>query len=214
MTLDTRSAYQPAYEKALRDLEAQDPLRVCRNTQARRIPGGYALPFLDRSVRVDLEAGRVWAEDGSPLSHGSAMLVMHHLAWARDVDPEGSWISLQELPEGGSLFFPAFRLQVLDPLTRAFQDDLPAFNQASRALGGSPLSLGQAGARFQLFPKVPLAVALWGADEELPGSSSLLFDRRVHHFAPLETLIGFGYYLAHRLLRQAALPVGDASFWE
>ena len=159
-------------------------------------------------MRVDLPSRQVLDEvAGSPLPLGTGMLVLHHLAWARDVEPEGNWISLKEVPEGGDLFFPAFKKEVLDALVEAFQYDLSAFRTAALRLGARPLSMGQAGACFQMFPKVPLAVALWGADEELPGSATFLFDRTIHHFAPLETLIGFGYYLAHVLVRAPEVKV-------
>jgi len=212
------SNYRFAYEKALADLRAEDPEKVCRNALAGFRPGVYTLPFLGRPLRVDLEQGLVLEGDsGRVLPPGTAMLVLHHLAWARDVEVEGRWITLKEVPEGGSLFFPAFKREVQDALVATYQHDLPAFEAAAARLGGSPLALGQVGARFQMFPKVPLGIVLWQGDEEMPGTANFYFDRTIHHFAPLETLIGFGYYLAHQLVRAPEVPEPARRvdpFWE
>lgn len=217
LQLGMESSYRFAFDKALADLKGQDPERVCRNALALRTPEGYEVPFLGEAVRVYLEAGQVLDGAGAPLSVGTAMLVLHHLAWARDVEPEGTWITLKQVPEGGDLFFPAFKKEVMDALVGTYQRDLPAFLSAAKSLGATPLAMGEAGMRFQMFPKVPLAVVLWGADEELPGSANFLFDRTIHHFAPLETLIGFGYYLAQKLVRHPGAPCPTRRldpFWE
>ena len=79
--------------------------------------------------------------------------------------------------------------------------------------------MGHSAARFQALPRVPLAVMLWAGDEEVAGSANFLFDSTVEHFSPVETIIGFGYFLAHKLIRcagheQKKSQKGSDPFWD
>lgn len=58
---------------------------------------------------------------------------------------------------------------------------------------------------------------MWQADEEFDGSANFLFAKTIEYFSPLETIIGFGYYLAHKLVRSPFAPHflrGHDPFWD
>lgn len=203
------SSYQFAYDKAVADLQEKKPSIVCNNAAVEysAISRKYVVPFFKKPYTVDVASGEVCDQaTGRRCALGTGMLILHYLAFAQDVEPSGKWITLKEVPNGGMVFYPAFKKEVLDALVNTFQYDLAAFDRAAAELGGEKLNMGHSAAVFQAFPKVPLAVLMWEADEEFGGNANFLFDSTVEYFSPVETIICFGYYLGHKLVRSSAVP--------
>lgn len=203
------SGYQFAFDKAVADLQAKDPSTVCANAvvEYSAISSQYCVPFFDRPFTINIKTGKVFDQStGIHCSLGTGMLILHYLTYAQNIEPSGQWITLKEVPNGGANFYPAFKKEVLDALVNTFQNDLIAFDRAAASLNGKKLGMGDSAAVFTAFPKIPLAVLMWMADEEFGGSANFLFDSTIEHFSPVETIIGFGYYLAHKLVRSPFAP--------
>lgn len=201
--------YEAAFHKALADIKAKNPERVCAhaNVEYSAHLNQYRVPFFSRPYIVDAEKGEIFnQESGSHCAIGTGLLILHYLIYAQDVELSGQWITLKEVPEGGALFFPAFQKQVLAPLVNAFQYDLEAFERAAALLNGKQIKMGDRGAVFAALPKIPLAVLMWQGDEEFSGSASILYDPTIVYFAPMETLISYGYYLSHKLINSSMMP--------
>lgn len=193
----------------LADLQAKDPMKVCANAVAdySADSGQYCVPFFERPFIADIKNGEVYEKStGIRCDPFTGILILHYLTYAQDITPSGQWITLKEIPYGGAIFYPAFKKEVLDALVNTFQYDLAAFDRAAAALNGKKLSMGDSGAVFATFPKIPLAVVMWQADEELSGSANFLFDSTIEYFSPMETIIGFGYYLGHKLVGSPFAP--------
>lgn len=204
------SSYQFAYDKAVADLREKAPAVVCNNAVAEysAISGTYVVPFFQKPYVVDVAGGEVYEQaTGRRCALGTGMLILHYLAFAQDVEPSGKWITLKEVPNGGMVFYPAFKKEVLDGLVNTFQHDLAAFDRAAVAFGGEKLKMAHSAYTFQAFPRVPLAVLLWEADEEFGGNANFLFDTTVEYFSPVETIICFGYYLGYKLSQASGLPI-------
>ena len=203
------SNYQIAFNKAMADLQAKNPVTVCANAVAEysAISGQYCVPFFESPFIVDVRNGEVYNRStGIRCALGTGILIMHYLIYAQDITPSGQWITLKEVPNGGAIFYPAFKKEVLDALVNTYQYDLAAFDRAAAALNGKKLRMGDSAQVFAAFPKIPLAVVMWQADEEFGGSANFLFDSTIEYFSPMETIIGFGYYLGHKLVRSAFAP--------
>lgn len=197
------SGYQLAFDKAMADLQAKDPMIVASHASAEysAISGQYRVLFFNKPFIIDTKVKDVFDEcTGSRCALGTGMLILHYLAFARNVHPSGNWITLKEVPNGGMIFYPAFKKAVLDALVNTFQHDIAAFDRAAASLGGKQLRMGDSAAVFAAFPKIPLAVLMWPADEELGGSANFLYDSTIEHFMPMETIIALGYYLGHKLI--------------
>ena len=133
----------------------------------------------------------------APAHAAVAIVLLHYLTRADGTPPAGRWIAFRELPDG--LFYAqSFTSRGETPLAQAFS--VAALRDAAAAVGGSPLPLGDAGFAFQALPRLPLAVVLWTADEELPAQASLLFDAAAGHYLATEDLAGLGESLARSLL--------------
>jgi hypothetical protein len=203
------SNYRIAFNKAMADLQGKNPVTVCANAGAEyyAIPGQYCVPFFERPFIVDLNNEEIYdLSTGIRCALGTGILILHYLTYAQDITPSGQWITLKEVPNGGAIFYPAFKKEVLDALVSTFQYDLAAFDCAAAALNGKKLRMGDSAQVFAAFPKVPLAVLMWQADEEFGGSANFLFDSTIECFSPIETIIGFGYYLGHKLVRSPFAP--------
>lgn len=195
--------YQFAFDKAMIDLKAKDPMMVCANASVEysAISSQYLVPFFDRPFIVDVKTGEVFDEStGIRCALGTGMLVLHYLTFAQNIEPLGKWITLKEVPNGGVTFYPAFKKAVLDDLAFTFQNDITAFDRASASLNGKKLNMADSAAVFTALPKIPLAILIWQADEEFGGSANFLFDSTIEYFSPIETIICFGYYLGHKLV--------------
>ncbi|MDR1702999.1 MAG: DUF3786 domain-containing protein [Sporomusaceae bacterium] len=196
------SNYQAAFNFAFEELRACDVETVIRNANAEYSAAKrqFSVPFFQEPYLVSLASGKVVAaKDGQHCDWDTGIMILNYLTFAKDVVPSNRFISLKEVP-GGINFFPAFQKAVLTPLIKTFENDLPAFTRCAELLGGKKINLGHSAAKFEVFPKVPLAAVLWAGDEEINGASSILFDSTVEYFSPTETIIGYGYYVSRKLL--------------
>ena len=80
---------------------------------------------------------------------------------------------------------------------KRFDEDIDALCRACQALGGTPLTGGDAGYQLPLFPFLPVQLRFWRSDEEFPASLQLLWDENTQQFMRYETT----YYAANHLMR-------------
>ena len=76
------------------------------------------------------------------------------------------------------------------PLEERFGRDLRGFFQVGALLGAERLSSGDGGLAFQVFPKLPVAVILWEADEEFPAQVSFTVPAQLDRFWQLDAVLG------------------------
>ncbi|MHB1296415.1 MAG: DUF3786 domain-containing protein [Anaerolineae bacterium] len=171
------------------------------------VPGeegrALAVPFLGRTYRVTYPEGEVSELDtGAPAKHAVRLLILHHLAQADGHPLEARWVAFRELPDG-LMYDIAFRGRVEPPLATAFASDLDRLAWAARSLGGRYLELGDAAWALDLFPRLPMAVIIYQADDEFPATACALFDASAGHYLPTEDLAIAGGMLVGALLRAA-----------
>ncbi|MHB0859341.1 MAG: DUF3786 domain-containing protein [Anaerolineae bacterium] len=165
--------------------------------------GGFELTLLGQTYRVTYPEGEVFhVETGVPAKHAVRLLILHYLAQADGHPLEGRWVAFRELP-GGLMYDTAFRGRVEPALVATFASDLGRLGCAAGRLGGRALELGDAAWQIDLFPRLPVAVILYQADDEFPASASALFDASAGHYLPTEDLAIAGGMLVGALLRAA-----------
>lgn len=204
---DMNSNYRVAYDKGWQDLRQKDPLVVAQAMQVCYLPDKqqFIVPFLNENYIVDLAQQTLVREsDGAVPTIDAAILVLHYLSFFESqAEVAGKWVSLKEIPNGGMLFYPAFHKEVICGLINAYGQQTGAFPGCAALLGGQPAKFGDVAASFSVFPKIPLCVALWEGDEEIPANATVLYDPSIEHFLHIESVIGLGYYLAKQLIRLA-----------
>lgn len=103
------------------------------------------------------------------------ILILHYLVHRAQVSSTGQLISYKELP-GGGIYIQPFTNRAIRPMVQFFGEHPEWLLDAAKRLGGQPVKMGDVAATFNVFPKVPITLVLWEADEEFPASGNILFD--------------------------------------
>jgi len=211
MDTDPNRRFMIALERARADWAAADPDLSAALAGCARTPEGVLVPFFGAPHLVTHPAGEVVRrqDDTEKAAHPSVSIVlMHYLTRADGALPADHWVAFRELPD--ALFYAqAFAGHAEGELAARFGEDLSGFRAASASLGGAPLDLADAAYRFEALPRLPLAVLLWGGDDEFPAQARILFDANAGRQLPTEDLSGIGEWLAHRLTRHTSSPLTE-----
>ena len=131
--------------------------------------------------------------------------MLNYLAYARSpIETTAKWVSLEEIPSGGTLVYPACHKNSIVGLIKTFGHQSQQLLACANALGGQPASFGDASAIFQAFPEIPLCVIVWEGDEEVPANATVLYDPSIERLLHIESVIGLGMYLASKLKQLAS----------
>jgi hypothetical protein len=101
--------------------------------------------------------------------------------------PAGKLVKPSGLP-GGDIFFRGTHVLPLDALAKKYAHDREGFFKRGHALGGRVVSYGDAALEFLPFPRIPVTVILWLADEEWDARADLLFDASSLQHLPIDIL--------------------------
>lgn len=102
------------------------------------------------------------------------MAVVLYLTGARQIPLSGRWIGPHQLREGH--FFKGPHAAPVGPLVNRFGSDKNSFISRCTALGGKRETFADVSFSFSFFPRVPVSVLLWLADDEFDARGSFLID--------------------------------------
>ncbi len=197
--------YRPAMELAQSRLRALDPRRVVTRSGvellATEAGQQYRVRLLGQEYRVPIPEARVYSVvTDSPAGTSVNLVVLHYLSTADGSPITGNWIPFRSLP-GGNVYEQAFRQQCLRPLIDSFGSYPEGFEQASLALGGEKVAMGDRSFTFRVLPHLPMACVLWLADEEQGAEVTLLYDAVAPNCLQTEDLAALGRMLAFGLIK-------------
>jgi hypothetical protein len=112
-------------------------------------------------------------------------LILHYLASLTEPLEVGTLISYKELP-GGVMYIKPFTGRAIDPLIRIFGSNPDRLLEVATNLGGESNGLGDVGVTLRVFPRIPVTLILWRADDEFPASGNILFDASASVILPTE----------------------------
>jgi hypothetical protein len=193
-------SYDVAWEKAVEDMQGIRPYVVASMSGADYDGGRFRLPFFNRTFIITYPEVRVEEPDEeSTPPQWLQVLLLHYLLNAKGVPVADEWIAYRQLP-GGNFFERRFMNMAVNPLRRAFGNDIESFKGAGSALGGMPMSrAGNAAFRFLALPRIPIACIFYLGEEEIPSSVNILFDAASYTYLPTEDLSLVGVYLSYAL---------------
>jgi hypothetical protein len=200
--------YGPALQKAQKGFLRLNPDLVTTRADIvykalDEASGRFEVPFLGTRYQVAWPHGSVVrAADGMEADIASHIILLHYLLTADGMPLADKWVAFRNLP-GGLGYDAAFQGRASHRLAHAFGRDGEGFARAARALGGEPLSFGDASFLFRVLPRVWMAVVLHQADEEFPAGANVLFDAATEHYLPTEDLAVVGGMLAGKLIKAA-----------
>ncbi len=174
-----RTPYREAFEVALQKYRQQNPFFAAAHTGTDydEENGRFSFMSMGREVWVTYPGGDVrWARDGLELPLGWRLITLNYLTRGDGRPLTGHLISYREL-EGGKVFFPNLKAKTIDSLAAELNSRTAAeIENIFSHFAGTPAQGCDLGATFYLFPRFPVTVKLWLADEEFPMSANILFD--------------------------------------
>lgn len=191
--------YRLAFEQALERLAGRKPEHLAALGARPAGPGRWELEVLDAAFLVDLAAGRVALADAErePLM-AWRILALHYLLAQPPWKERTRWVSFADLPEARG-YEPVYRGRVLGRLTAGAGRDRDSFAAACRRLGGEKAEWGDEGFTFRVFPRLPVAVAWYQGDEEIPTGLSFVYPDNIGAFLPAEDVVVLSERLVGRL---------------
>ncbi|MFH0731082.1 MAG: DUF3786 domain-containing protein [Pseudomonadota bacterium] len=164
----------------------------------------FLVRFLDRTYLItypDFEFKETSADKGDgaleiPLQE--QVLILHYMMAETDARPVDKWVAYREIP-GASFYFGPFTKRAIDPLKKVFGNHLSGFHAAAAKLAGKPISDGDAGYEFNIFPKVPVRLIVWEGDEEFAPEGNILFDESIGGILPVEDVAWLAGMVVYRL---------------
>jgi len=199
--------YRVAYDKYWQDLKRKVPEEIATQLAVTYDSNTcqFVVTFFNSEYILDCNTETIYNKaDGHVPEIMASIIILNYLAYARSPqEVDKKWVSLKELPNGGSLFYPAFHKNSIVGLIKTFGEQPKQLLSCAAALGGQPASFGDASAIFQAFPEIPLCLIVWEGDEEVRANVTILFEPSVEHLLHIESAIGLGMYLASQLKRLA-----------
>jgi len=196
------------HEKLWEQLSSLDPAEVSRRSLAtydEKIQG-YGLKVLHRDYLIFPQKKHMQlAGISSSLSLDFYLQLssINYLIGAKDIPLAGQWMSEKQFPTG-SIFFRGPHEMPTRKLEQSFGQDPDAFSTASLASGGKKGEGGNLAYEFLVFPKIPVKIILWLADEEFPARVAYLFDRTANIHLQLDAIYAVGKVMESALLESTA----------
>lgn len=173
-------------------LKADD---VCRRTGASFDPsaGLYRLPVFGTWFSVDPQKreilnlepnGEIFVQR---LRYFFVLSAIWYLVKAGDYAPSGTLVKPSGM-SGGEIFFRGSHVLPLDSLAKKYAHDRKGFRDRGLMYGGRIVEYGDAAVELSPFPRIPVTVILWLADDEWDARVDLLFDSTALCHLPIDLL--------------------------
>lgn len=190
-------------EEFWRDLRQADQEDIARRTGIRRSQNVFRVPYFNQEAVVDLDQQRVFRA-AAPEEEPGFRLCLISLLYLLYVDTAalGPPLSPLELP-GATTFFQSRGPHAIPraPIEAQFSRDLTGFFQVGALLGAERLTSGDGALVFQVFPRLPVEVILWEADEEFPAQVSFTVPSHLDRFWQLDAVLGLMGLVVKEMLR-------------
>ena len=164
----------------------------------------FQISFLDRTYLVSypLFEFKDQSDGGKEIPLQEQVLILHYMMAPAMPPPTKFWIAYREIP-GAAFYYGAFVKRAVEPLKKAFGDDLAGINRAAQKLGMQEIENGDAGFEFRVLPGVSLQLILWASDDEFPAEANILFDKNIGHILAPEDVAWLAGMVVYRLMALA-----------
>jgi hypothetical protein len=204
------SELQRAHDQLLQAVKRIDPLTIAETADVVYRPDGVPrilIPFLQSWFTLRFVPYGIRAEHPQFDTLPMKTLALQHLVSAADnqgtaVRIMNRWIDIRDLRHGAVLG-AHFSRTVNELLNSFFAVEPETRMRAVLRWGGKPVELGDVGFVFKFFPRLPVALMHWHADDEFPSYSKILFDVSASNYMPTHGLAVLTEFLAHRLAEEA-----------
>ena len=159
------------------------------------------VPLLNEIYSINPIEKKIYLLEEKVLVEGSiGVLILHYLIKAKKIQLANKLITYREL-DGGNVYYDAFYNSAIDLITKKFSHDLDLFKKVALQLGGVERNIGETSFEFRFFPRISLTYVLWKGDDEIPGSTNILFDSSIGSQMHTEDIAVIGRTMTFRLLK-------------
>ena len=124
--------------------------------------------------------------------------IVHYLLHSKESEIKNQWISEKEIP-GGELFFTVSHEIPTSLISGRYSNDIVGFKRRCEQLQGIPLDMADASYRFNITPRIPVAVLFWDGDEDFPPESKMLFDKSIAGLLAPDIVLALAYEVCSRI---------------
>jgi hypothetical protein len=182
-------------DKAWELLAGLQPEDVCKRTGAEydRQTGAYRISVFGAMFSVAHQKKEILALSPggeiflTRLRYFFVLSVIWYMVGAADVQPTGKLVKPSGMP-GGDIFFRGSHVLPLEQIAKKFGADRDGFMDRGLLYGGRQAEYGDASLELSPFPRIPVTVVLWLADEEWEARADLLFDSSSTAHLPIDVL--------------------------
>jgi len=197
---------EDAFEKAWDDLKHMNIPEIC---QLAAVPppdskGHVWVPLLGENFAVHVDEEKVLFNGTEEARPDKGLIVLHYLIGAMSIEPTGTLLSFREL-KGGDVYWKAYEGRSILRLQDFFGERPNALHEAVKGMEHKRASMGDVGYIITALPKVPVTVAVWGSDDELPASANVLWDETVKYYLHTEDVAVLGGIVASELIKRVPL---------
>ena len=197
------SKFTTSYALASQSLTQADPEKTAR------LAGGLYDPDA-KAITIDLCARPVsylldkqvliWADTGEEFTETPADIpILHYLQNAKGAQPTGELLPYRELWGANAQSGPFISRHESHLAAKYGSDPEAVLAAAARIKAEVTLQSGDARIKANVFPNVPMVVALYAPDDELPAEAKFLYDSVIREYLPTEDAICVAETLGRRL---------------
>jgi len=202
-----KSNYEIALHKAFDEVRGRDKDSLLALGASGAGGGAVELPVLNGRFLVDIAGRRVSRDDGAPVEIGWQILALHYLLAAPPSRESGGWTGYSEILEVRG-YLGVYEKRVIERLCATAGRDRETFVRASLAVGGERAEWGDEGFRYRVFPLLPVIIAWYAGDDELPPGASFLYPDNVLSILCAEDMVALAESLVGRLKYESSKEAG------
>ncbi|MDR3203156.1 MAG: DUF3786 domain-containing protein [Deltaproteobacteria bacterium] len=173
------------------DLASVDPFRAASKAGGFYNQGVFTIDFLNAPYLIDTAAKCIVAPEGcSKVSLNKSLVLLVYLFTCGKTEPPapaGRLVGPMEIP-GGAMFFRGPHALPTPPLAKAFGHNSQALTEKALALGAERESDPKALFKWQVLPKIEIALYFDEADDEFEAFCQYGFDAHIHFYLPLDAI--------------------------
>ncbi|MBC8470275.1 MAG: DUF3786 domain-containing protein [Planctomycetes bacterium] len=198
-----------AHEGLWEQLEKLDGTETAQRAKCQYFDSSvhYTITLLNTEYAVNLSDRNIFSIRSDSTQKEAQFLeqlcILAYLINARDLPLANKLVTGNTLP-GGQFFFRGQHSLPTEKLEEAFGDNPEVLHQASAQLNADYCEFGDASISLYMLPRLPLAIVIWGRDEEFEARASILFDQTAASQLPLDALLAAVNLTVGTLLKNAS----------
>jgi hypothetical protein len=163
--------------------------------------GTITLKYLNRTYCILFPEIEVCFQDNQEeIPIRDKILILHYIIQAKGTALSNEAITYKEFP-GGAVYFRTFYKRAIQPIVANFTRQPSLLVEMAKKLNGQETDCGDIAVTISPFSRVPLTLALWEGDEELPATGNILFDKNITDYLSIEDINVLCETVAWRLVK-------------